>query len=247
VLCFLGVRTAFAQGDEIQVYDGGLATPGVFNLTWHNNFTPSGLRMPASSGVVSAHHSFNGVTEWAYGARRWLELGLYLPLYSHDQHLGWGIDGFKGRVLVASPGADDRAFFYGLGFELSYNAKTWDPTRTTSEFRPIVGWHAAAVDVIFNPILDTAYDGLKNLVFAPSMRVAYNRSKQWGYAVEEYSDYGPLHEFNALSDQSHQIYFVVDHTGRAFDVEVGAGVGLTDGSDKFVLKAIWSKDLNARK
>ena len=29
---------AWAQADEIQVYDGGLANTGVFNLTLHNNF-----------------------------------------------------------------------------------------------------------------------------------------------------------------------------------------------------------------
>jgi hypothetical protein len=245
-LTLLGTRTAWAQGDEIQVYDGGLADRGVFNLTWHNNFTPSGLKTPASPDVVTSHRSFNGVTEWAYGASKWLELGLYLPLYSHDQRLGWRVDGFKGRALIATPGADDRTFFYGLGFELSYNAKVWDPTRRTSEFRPIIGWHLDTVDVIFNPILDTAYDGLKNLVFAPSMRVAYNKNDQWAYAIEEYSEYGPLRKFNPAGDQSHQIYFVIDHTGKLFDLQVGAGAGLTDGSDKFVLKAIWSKDLNPR-
>ena len=37
---------AFAQADEIQVYDGGLAPKGVFNLTLHNNFTPKGLKTP---------------------------------------------------------------------------------------------------------------------------------------------------------------------------------------------------------
>jgi hypothetical protein len=30
---------ARAQADEIQVYDGGLAAKGVFNLTLHNNYT----------------------------------------------------------------------------------------------------------------------------------------------------------------------------------------------------------------
>ena len=34
--------TASAQADEIQVYDGGLAPVGTFNLTLHNNFTPQG-------------------------------------------------------------------------------------------------------------------------------------------------------------------------------------------------------------
>src|SRR4051812_3479629 len=73
-------RQAFAQADEIQVYDGGLAEKGQFNLTWHNNFTPKGNQTPAFPGAVIADRSFNGVTEWAYGVTRWFEAGLYLPL-----------------------------------------------------------------------------------------------------------------------------------------------------------------------
>ena len=43
VLVLLAVPTvAAAQADEIQVYDGGLAAEGTVNLTWHNNFTPTG-------------------------------------------------------------------------------------------------------------------------------------------------------------------------------------------------------------
>ena len=45
---------ASAQADEIQVYDGGLAPVGTFNLTWHNNFTPKGLSTPAFPGAVVA-------------------------------------------------------------------------------------------------------------------------------------------------------------------------------------------------
>ena len=71
-----GPRQAFAQADEIQVYDGGLAEKGKFNLTWHNNFTPNGVKTPAFPGAVVADKSFNGVTEWAYGVSRWFEAGL---------------------------------------------------------------------------------------------------------------------------------------------------------------------------
>src|SRR5438132_129008 len=98
----------FAQADEIQVYDGGLADVGKFNLTWHNNFTPKGIATPAFPGAVVADKSFNGVTEWAYGVTKWFEAGLYLPLYSRDKHIGGTIDGFKLRALFAVPHADDR-------------------------------------------------------------------------------------------------------------------------------------------
>jgi hypothetical protein len=52
VVILLGLPgKAFAQTDEIQVYDGGLAPKGVFNLTLHNNFTPKGIKEPAWDGA----------------------------------------------------------------------------------------------------------------------------------------------------------------------------------------------------
>ena len=62
---------AWAQADEIQVYDGGLAPKGVFNLTIHNNFTPKGLKTPTFAGGVTSDKSFNGVAEWALGVTDW--------------------------------------------------------------------------------------------------------------------------------------------------------------------------------
>lgn len=238
---------AFAQGDEIQVYDAGLAPKGVFNLTWHNNFTPRGNPDPAFPGAVVADKSFNGVTEWAYGVNSWLEAGLYLPLYTYDKNLGMGYDGFKFRALVAVPHADDRKFVYGLGFELSFNTKRWDPKRNTSEFRPIIGWHFDKVDLIFNPILDTSYDGVKNLVFAPSMRVAYSVDDRTQLAVEEYAEYGPLRKFAAFGEQSHQLYGVFNRTVGTFDFEAGVGVGLNDASDRVTMKFMVAHDFNKPK
>jgi hypothetical protein len=241
-----GPRPALAQADEIQVYDGGLAATGIFNLTLHNNFTPEGLKTPAFPGAVVPHGSWNGVPEWAYGVTDWFEAGLYLPLYTRDESSGWGLDGFKLRTLFAVPNADDRRFFYGANFEFSYNARRWDATRFTSEIRPIIGWHLKPVDVIFNPILDTSYDGFKKLVFAPATRVAYNFATGWAIAAEEYADFGPLNELSARGDQFHQLYGVVNHSGKAFDVEAGIGIGLTGASDKLTLKLILSRDLNKR-
>ena len=244
VLTMLAARPAFAQGDEIQVYDAGLAAKGVFNLTWHNNFTPKGDAVPNFPGAVVADKSFNGVTEWAYGVNRWFEAGLYLPLYSWDKNLGFGYDGFKLRALVAVPGADDRRFVYGLGFELSFNAKRWDETLTTSEFRPIVGWHFDRVDLIFNPILDTAYDGIKNLVFAPSMRFAYKVNDATQLALEEYAEYGPVKEFAPAGQQSHQLFGVLNRTIGKVDIETGIGFGLTGASDDVTMKFMVAYDFN---
>jgi len=236
---------AFGQGDEIQVYDGGLAPVGKFNLTVHNNFTPKGIKTPAFPGAIISDKSLNGVPEWALGVTNWFEAGLYMPLYSIDKDQGAKINGFKLRALFAVPNADDRKFFYGVNFEFSVNAKHWDERRFTSEVRPIVGWHLKPVDIIYNPIVDTNYTGgIKNLEYVPSLRVAYNLASGWAVAAEHYADYGTLRKFNAIHDQSHQIFAVFDKSTKAVDVEFGAGVGLTASSDKFQLKLILSRDLN---
>jgi hypothetical protein len=240
----LNPTNAFAQTDEIQVYDASLADKGKFNLTWHNNYTPVGVETPAFPGAVVADKSFNGVTEWAYGVKPWFEAGLYLPLYSHDTNLGWTVDGFKLRALFAVPKADERRFFYGVNFEFSVNSKSWESSRISSEVRPIVGWHLKPWDIIINPILDTAYDGVKNLDFAPATRIAYSVSDKWTVGVEEYADYGPLHQFASPSDQVHELYGVVDHPTKFLEIEAGVGFGLTNASDKLIFKLLLSKDLN---
>lgn len=235
---------ASAQADEIQVYDGGLAAVGVFNLTIHNNFTPKGLETPAFPGAVVADGSWNGVPEWAYGVTRWFEAGLYLPLYSRDQDMGWGIDGFKLRTLFAVPNSDSRRFVYGANMEFSFNAKRWDTTRFTSEIRPIIGWHFKSADLIVNPIVDTAYDGIKNLEFVPATRMAFTVQPKWQIAVEHYADFGRVSSFLPWGEQSHQIFGVVDTTAGRVDVEFGLGFGLTDASDNVTLKLILSGDFN---
>jgi hypothetical protein len=235
---------ARAQTDEIQVYTAGIADEGVVNLTVHDNFIASSAVPPEFPGAVVADRSFNGVAEWAYGVRPWFEAGLYLPLYSRDPDQGWGLNGFKLRTLFVEPHADDHVFAYGVNFEFSVNAKRWDSNRFSSEVRPILGLHLDPWDIIFNPIFDTEYDGLRNLTFAPALRVAYNFNDTWAGAVEEYDDFGPIHQFEPAGRQFHQIYGVIDRTGQSFDIEGGVGVGLTSATDDLTFKLILSHDFN---
>jgi hypothetical protein len=239
-------RPALAQTDEIQVYDANIAEPGTFNLELHNNFTPSGRTTPAFPDAIVSNHAYVGVAEWAYGVRDWFEQGLYLPLYSISSNHGGTINGFKIRELFVRPHADDHTFFYGVNFEFSVNKKQWDPKRFSSEVRPIVGLHLKPVDIIFNPIVDTDYTGgLGGLEFVPALRVAYNLNDKWALAAEEYADFGPLHQFYALNDQSHQLWAVFDHTSKILNIEAGVGFGLTNASDKLTVKLMLSRDLNS--
>jgi len=239
------VVSCAAQTDEIQVYDGSLAKAREFTLALHTNYVVSGIDTPAFPGAVVADHSLSGVPELAYGVSDWFEAGLYLPVWSLDAQSGFGLDGVKLRALVAAPRGDERRFAYGVNFEFSVNATRWDPSTFTSEIRGILAWHLAPFDIIVNPIFDTAFDGIGNLVFAPCARVDYNFGA-WAVALESYSDYGPVKDFLPANQQSHQLFAVMDHAGKTWDVEFGAGFGLTSGSDKFTLKLILARSLNRK-
>jgi len=244
LLCSLQAHFVHAQTDEIQVYDAQIAAPGVFNLTLHDNYTPDGRMTPDFPGALVPDHALNGVPEWAYGVTPWMEAGLYLPLYSLSRDGSLTYNGFKIRTLFVRPDAADQPFFYGVNFEFSWNAAHWDHSRHTLEIRPILGWHLGDFDVFVNPILDSDYQGLSGLDFAPATRVAYNFRKIWAVAVEEYDDFGPLRGFYSARQQQHQLFGVFDYNGKPWSVEGGIGVGLTGASDHLVLKLILSRDLN---
>ena len=244
IFCLTAATSALAQTDEIQVYDASIAPKGVFNLTLHDNYTVNGSSKPAFPHALVPEHTLNGVPEWAYGVTDWFEAGLYLPLYSVSSNKGAVVNGFKLLALFVDPDAADKPFFYGINFEFSYNAKHWDESRYSSEIRPIIGWRFGKIDLIFNPILDNSYKGFSRLDFAPSTRIDYNISDKWAVAAEEYDDFGPIRHFLPGSQQSHQLFAVVDYSGAPVTVEGGIGFGLTSASDKLVLKLILSKDLN---
>lgn len=188
----------------------------------------------------------NATLEWAFGVKPWFEQGLYLPVSTpYSKGRGATIDGFKLRELFVRPNAQNHKFFYGVNFEFSVNAKYWESRRISSEIRPIVGTHLGKWDLIYNPILDTDYrGGFGGLEFVPAGRVAYNLKKNWAVAVEEYADFGPLHQFYKSNDQFHQIWAVVNHHTRLVDIETGVGAGVTAGADKLTFKLMISRDLN---
>jgi hypothetical protein len=236
---------ALAVTDEIQVYTGDIEAQGVFGLTWHNNYTPNGLKLPGFPGGLIDHHAYSGVTEWAYGVTPWFEAGLYLPLYSNSARQGWTYNGFKLRALFVQPDNEQKDFYYGVNFEFSWNQRQWDPQVNTGEVRPIIGWRFCdGFSLTLNPIVDNSYKGLSRLEFVPATRLDYKIDSRWTVAAEEYDDFGDLHRFLPGSQQWHQLWAVADYSGDPISLEAGVGFGLTPGTDSLAVKLMFSSDLN---
>jgi hypothetical protein len=228
--------------DEIQVYDASIVEVGKWNLTWHDNFTPEGQSTPDFPGGLAPQHTLNGVTEWAYGLKDWLELGAYVPIYSYTGTGRLLFDGVKLRTLFVVPHADQRKFFYGVNFEYSYSRPYWETRRFSAEMRPIIGTHLGHWDLIVNPVVDTEFDGFKNLTFAPEARVAYNFLPKFALAAEWYAEFGAFSQFLPSSEQGHTLFGVVDIGSGSHGIEFGVGHGLTRGTATTVIKLMFMQD-----
>ena len=62
-IAWLLVASAYAQTDEIQVYDATINEPGQFSVELHNNYTPIGRTQPDFVGGTVPNHTLNGVPE----------------------------------------------------------------------------------------------------------------------------------------------------------------------------------------
>lgn len=241
-ISLMTARPAKALTDEIQVYDAEITEPGKFNLTWHNNYIVSGSETPEFPGGIVPHHALTGVPEWAYGVTDWFEAGLYFPVYTIANGGQAYFDSVKLRALFVVPNAHERTFVYGVNFEFSRNADHWDTSRHSAEIRPILGWHYGKFDLIFNPILDSSFDGFDNLEFVPALRIAYNAWQKWTFALEHYADLGPVHKLLPSDQQEHTLYAVLDYNGSPTSIEIGIGKGLTDVSAATVVKLMFIHD-----
>jgi hypothetical protein len=248
ICLLLAPLAARAQTDEIQVYDATIAPPGTFNLMLHTNFTPEGRTTPAYPGAIIANHSFNGGLEWAYGVTPWMEQGLYMPIYTaYSSKRGGSIDGVKVRELFVRPNAQQHKLFWGTNFEFSFSYHYWESSTYSAEVRPIIGGYIGKWELVYNPVVDTDYKGgLGGLQFNPESRIVYNINSKWDVAAEEYDGFGSFNNFSALHDQFHEVWGDFDHFGKTWDIEAGAGYGLTAGSDKWTLKFMLSRDLNKK-
>ena len=222
--------------DEIQVYNAGIAEVGQFTIQQHLNYVALGQKDPPFPGGFPSNHSLNGTPEFAYGMTDWWELGLYLPFAVQDQQ--FLSDAFKLRTLFVSPHAEQRNFFYGVNFELSYEMPKFAQTRWGLEIRPIIGVRNTQYEFIVNPIVDIGFGRRGEVDFAPAARLARNFGNDVFAGFEYYADFGEIGNFSKLPEQQHMLFAVTDFKAGVFDVNFGVGYGLTPASDRLVVKTI---------
>lgn len=223
--------------DEIQVYNAEIAAPGTFTLQQHLNYVWRGSTTADFPGGFASNRTLNGTPELAYGVTDWYELGLYVP-FAVDGSGTFLPGGFKVRQLFVSPHAEDRKVFYGINFELSYQAPAFSQSAVGLEIRPIFGVRDLGWEFIVNPIVDFGFAPTGAVTFAPAARLARQVSGDTWFGVEYYSNYSPIGAIPSADQQQHVLFGVVDFKLLGLDVNLGMGFGLTNASDSLVTKMI---------
>jgi len=95
-------------------------------------------------------------------------------------------------------------------------------------------------EFIVNPIVDLSFGSSQGEAdFLQAVRLAHNLGQDRFVGLEYYADLGKIGDFLPLKQQSQQLFAGTDFKVDNIDVQLGTGFGLTPGSDRFIVKAIF--------
>ena len=233
---------AFGLQDEIQVYDDEINEKGEYSLEIHFNTTPDGLTTRSYPGQVINAGNTRLTPELAIGLGHDLEAGLYVnTVFNSGQ---WNYAGYKLRMkwlpILEKYGYD---FFGGVNIELSNTLYQYEQSRYGVEARFILGKHIDEWLIALNPILawplsQPYADGNPN--FSLSARVSREVTKELALGVEYYSNVGVLNQPINYQSTGQMGFLMAYWDGKPIAFQAGIGRGLSESSDNWTFKAIFS-------
>jgi hypothetical protein len=229
---------------EIQVYDSQIAPPGGVGLEVHVNHVAAGTH-DVENGEAPTDRQTHLTFEPHLGLTPWCELGAYFQAgFDADGTARWA--GFKGRFKARLPRRYARDIIgLAVNLELSDVPARYESNVLGSEIRPVIDFAWRRLYASINPILDIDLEGklAGRPQLQPAAKVAITAMPNLAFGLEYYSAFGAVTGFSPLSQQTHQLYAVVDvahviSPKLAVDVNFGAGYNLADNGDRWVVKAI---------
>jgi len=141
-----------------------------------------------------------------------------------------------------------------LSAEIGYQSANYSEETWSLELRPIIDKQWDKFYISLNPTLGVQLKGVEHSsapTFAPNVKAYYAFFKNGALGAEYYGDLGPLNAFETGPQQSHAIFITFDLlNNKNWELNTGAGFGLTDATDGFVYKILigrrvyWQKKKN---
>ncbi len=207
---------------EIKVFTDELANQGEHTLETHaNKASRAGPRADGRATPLQV------MPEYSYGVRENWEISLQLPASEAQGRVR--SDGYRSELQYVAPHDQTEGFYWGMNVELANVRERDAPQFWNSELIPILGWRIERWHLVANPGFNLPVSGSgRKLNFDPSAKIAY-RTFEKNYLGFEYYD----------GRSSRVLYFAWDGKIGRSDFNLGIGRGLSDASDRWVLKMIY--------
>lgn len=239
---FLYAFNALAQDNyEIQVYGSSTMEKGKTMFELHSNYALNGDK-DMIDGVVPSHQALHETIEITHGFSSCFELGFYI-FNAITPSQGYGFAGTHIRPRLRVPDEWKWPVGVSLSGEVGYMQRLYSPDSWSIEIRPIIDkTFFGKLYLCFNPTLDRSIKGLNENVgftFSPNFKVSYHATKSLIPGIEYYGSLGPLSGFDMIQHQQQQIVPCLDlDVSPNWEFNFGAIFGVTNATDKFILKMI---------
>jgi hypothetical protein len=202
-------------------------------LELHSNYTFEGEE-DAVNGVYPTDGALHETLELTYGFTDWFETGFYV-FTSVPSSESWQWVGDHVRPRIRAPDAWGWPVGVSLSTEIGYQRRSFSEDTWTWEIRPIIDKQWGRWYVSVNPSLEKALKGANaaaGFAFAPSAKVSYDANQKVSLGVEYYGSFGP-------GPAQQQIVPALDlNVSPDWEFNLGAAIGLTHATDRFLLKLI---------
>jgi hypothetical protein len=240
-VCIVWLGNAHGQNNyEIQVYASPTQAVRSTMFELHSNYTFNGSTETVD-GVLPSNHSLHETVEITTGITPVFETGIYL-FTNYTPGYGYQVVGMHVRPRVMAPAAWGLPFGLSLSVEIGYQKPDYANEEWSMEIRPIIdkqwGNFYASINPTFGIALKSQYNNSVP-AFEPNVKLSYAVFQNAAFGIEYYGDMGPVTQFDQGPQQNHALFLACDLLNNArWELNIGAGFGLTPATDPFVFKII---------
>ncbi len=249
ILMLCGLQTLAQDNYEIQVYASPTQAKGSTMFELHSNYTFNGTTQ-VMKGVTPSYHSLHETLEITTGLTSFFETGVYL-FTNYTPGYGYQIVGMHLRPRAMAPASWGIPFGLSLSLEIGYQKAAYAEDTWSLEIRPILDKQWGNLYVSFNPTLGIALKSQYNSTvptFEPNVKVSYNVSQKTALGIEYYGDMGSINHLDPGPQQNHALFIAYDlQNNSKWELNIGAGFGLTPAADPFVFKIITGRKVKWKK
>jgi hypothetical protein len=234
---------------EIQVYGSQTQLPRSSIFELHSNYTFNGEKS-IKQGVLPSNHALHETLEITTGVSSIFEIGVYL-FTAYLPGSGYQVVGSHLRPRIMAPSKWHLPVGLSLSTEIGYQKAEFSSSTWSIEIRPIIDKQWMKWYISFNPTLGISlkskYDR-STPTFEPNLKVYYSLFKNTGLGIEYYGDIGYINNLEKWPDQSDAVFISYDLLNNLkWEFNMGAGLGITSSTDRFVFKVIVGRRINWHK